>query len=45
MNADRNRLLGIVSFGFIYCGGYTGYADGFTRVSNFTSWINERIAA
>lgn len=43
VNLARNKLLGIVSFGFSYCGGYTGVPDGFTRVSNFTEWINERI--
>lgn len=43
VNLDRDRLLGVVSFGFVYCGGYTGFPDGFSRVSNFTTWINERI--
>lgn len=41
VNVNRTILMGIVSFGSGICGGYTNTPDGFTRVSNFTKWINE----
>ncbi|XP_037038702.1 trypsin-like [Bradysia coprophila] len=43
VNMKQNLLIGIVSFGSSNCGGFTGTPDGHTRVSNFTTWIQERI--
>lgn len=44
VNLERNKLIGIVSFGNNLCGGHTGYPDVFTRISNFTQWIQDRIS-
>lgn len=43
VNMEQNLLIGVVSFGSANCGGFSGTPDGHTRVSNFTTWIQERI--
>lgn len=43
VNMEQNLLIGIVSFGSADCGGFTGTPDVHTRVSNFTTWIQNRI--
>lgn len=43
VNMEQNLLIGIVSFGSANCGGFTGVPDAHTRISNFTTWIRDRI--